>query len=69
MTTATPRLGINLMAWSGQVSPAELDLLPRIAALGYDGVEVPVLAPGAGNRLTITMRRYANPPTFAFPWP
>ena len=45
MTTATPRLGIDLMAWSGQVGPAELELLPRIAALGYDGVEVPVLAP------------------------
>lgn len=39
------RLGINLMAWSGQVGVAELDLLPRIAALGYDGVELPVLAP------------------------
>ena len=39
------RLGINLMAWSGRVGPAELDLLPRIAGLGYDGIEVPVLAP------------------------
>ena len=26
------------------------------------------LAPGAGTRLTIGMRRYANPPTLAFPW-
>jgi hypothetical protein len=26
------------------------------------------LAPGAGARLTLRMRRYANPPTFAFPW-
>lgn len=26
------------------------------------------LAPGCGGRLTIKMRRYANPPTFAFPW-
>ena len=26
------------------------------------------LAPGAGERLTLTMRRYANQPTFAFPW-
>ena len=39
------RLGINLMAWSGLIGPAELGLLPRIAALGYDGVELPVLAP------------------------
>jgi hypothetical protein len=26
------------------------------------------LAPGAGARLTITMRRYVNQPTVAFPW-
>ena len=26
------------------------------------------LAPGAGTRLTLTMRRYANRPTFALPW-
>jgi hypothetical protein len=26
------------------------------------------LAPGCGSRLTITMRRYANRPTLAFPW-
>jgi len=26
------------------------------------------LAPGCGNRLVIKMKRYANQPTFAFPW-
>ena len=26
------------------------------------------LAPGGGGRLTVKMKRYANPPTFAFPW-
>ena len=26
------------------------------------------LAPGGGGRLKIKMKRYANPPTFAFPW-
>ena len=26
------------------------------------------LAPGAGERLTVTMRRYANLPTMRFPW-
>jgi hypothetical protein len=26
------------------------------------------LAPGCGDRLTIAMDRYANPPTLAFPW-
>ena len=41
-----------------------------------DGREVPVdrpevtvvLAPGAGASLAFQMRRYANPPTLAFPW-
>ena len=41
------RLGINLMAWAGGAGPAERDLLPGIAALGYDGVELPVFAPEA----------------------
>jgi hypothetical protein len=26
------------------------------------------LAPGAGETLTIQLRRYANQPTLAFPW-
>ncbi|HEV2121574.1 MAG TPA: TIM barrel protein, partial [Chloroflexota bacterium] len=39
------RLGINLMAWSGTIGPDELALLPRIASLGYDGVELPIFAP------------------------
>ncbi len=26
------------------------------------------LAPGAGERLSIRMQRFANQPTFAFPW-
>lgn len=38
------RLGVNLMAWSGQV---DVGLFPRIARLGYDGVELPLLAPDA----------------------
>lgn len=39
------RFGINLMAWSGRIGPAELALLPRIAELGYAGVELPILSP------------------------
>ena len=26
------------------------------------------LAPGCGAQLKIALKRYANPPTFAFPW-
>src|SRR6266542_2168484 len=41
------RLGINLMAWAGSVGEAELGLLPGIAEMGYDGVELPIFAPEA----------------------
>ena len=41
------RLGINLMAWSGQLGPAEIALFPTLARLGYAGVELPVFAPDA----------------------
>lgn len=39
----------------------------RTTPVGHSYVTVR-LAPGTGARLTVTMRRYANPPTFAFPW-
>ena len=37
------RIGVNLMAWSDSVGPAELALLPWLAELGYDGAEIPLL--------------------------
>jgi hypothetical protein len=48
----------------------------RIESASWDGPAHPVgsthftveLAPGAGARLTLTMRRYAATPTIAFPW-
>jgi D-psicose/D-tagatose/L-ribulose 3-epimerase len=60
------RLGINLMAWSGTTGPQELALFPRIAELGYDGVELPIFVPQTvvaaevrrvleGNRLACTV--------------
>ena len=36
------KLSIHLMVWSGDVGQAELDRLPAIKAMGYDGVEVPI---------------------------
>ncbi len=37
--------------------------------LAVDGPHLTVrLAPGAGVRLTLGMKRYTNQPTFAFPW-
>lgn len=39
------------------------------AAVPIDGTHFTVhLAPGAGSRITISMQRYANQPTLAFPW-
>lgn len=39
------------------------------AVTPVDQAQVTVrLAPGAGGRLTLAMQRYANQPTFAFPW-
>lgn len=36
------KIGINLMVWSGEVGAVELDRLPNIKAMGYDGVEIPI---------------------------
>ena len=36
--------GINLLCLSGQIGPEHAGQIERIAALGYDGVEIPVLA-------------------------
>ena len=48
----------------------------QFTSITIDGREVPVdrpevtihMAPGAGAKLVFKMRRYANPPTLAFPW-
>jgi D-psicose/D-tagatose/L-ribulose 3-epimerase len=37
--------GINLMVWSGELGTQELALLPRIRAMGYSSVELPILEP------------------------
>jgi hypothetical protein len=47
---------IELVEWGG-----------KVARVGAPHVTVR-LAPGAGATLTLTMRRYANQPTVAFPW-
>lgn len=65
-----------------QVEPRELVMQAggyaehQFTSAVIDGREVPVdrpditvhLAPGAGASLLFKMRRYANPPTLAFPW-
>jgi D-psicose/D-tagatose/L-ribulose 3-epimerase len=47
------KLGVNLMAWTGSVDAAALELLPGIAELEYDGVELPVFVPEAVDALAV----------------
>ena len=54
------RIGVNLMAWTGSVDAAALALLPGIAELGYDGVELPVFAPETVNAAHVRRALEAN---------
>jgi D-psicose/D-tagatose/L-ribulose 3-epimerase len=37
--------GINMLVWSGQLDSEEMARLPRIRAMGYSSVELPIFAP------------------------
>jgi len=39
------KIGVNLLLWCGGFSDENIPLIERVAALGYDGVELPVFAP------------------------
>jgi len=39
------RLGVNTFLWTSEFTTANLDLLPRLKAAGFDGVELPVASP------------------------
>jgi D-psicose/D-tagatose/L-ribulose 3-epimerase len=39
------KFGVNTLIWSAEFGPAQLPLLPKIKAWGFDGVEVPVFHP------------------------
>jgi len=66
----------------GQLEPRTVILQPgayaehRFTEVSLDGKSVAIdgpsftvrLAPGAGARLVLKMKRHANPPTLAFPW-
>lgn len=41
------KLGVNTFIWSSTFTTANLDLLPRIKARGFDGVELPIAQPHA----------------------
>jgi sugar phosphate isomerase/epimerase len=35
-------IGVHLMVWSGQIGQAEIERLPAVKEMGYDGVEIPI---------------------------
>jgi D-psicose/D-tagatose/L-ribulose 3-epimerase len=49
------KLGVNTFIWTSEFTPANLGLLPRLKAAGFDGVELPVAQP-AGFRSTDVRR-------------
>src|SRR5688572_12006512 len=57
---APVQIGINLMAWTGSVDDAALSLLPGIAELGYDGVELPIFAPETVDAVAVRRALEAN---------
>ncbi|MGB3305577.1 MAG: sugar phosphate isomerase/epimerase family protein [Thermomicrobiales bacterium] len=45
--TRSTRVGIHTFVWSATTTETILEILPRVAASGYTGVEVPILTPGS----------------------
>src|SRR5687768_8640238 len=43
------KLGMNLLLWTGEVTPEHFPLLARIKEWGFDGVEIPVITGDAGT--------------------
>ena len=41
------KFGVNTLIWGASFGPSDFHLLPRIKASGFDGIEVPILDPGA----------------------
>jgi len=41
------KFGVNTYIWSADFTPAHLDLLPRLKAAGFDGVEIPIFRPAS----------------------
>jgi len=36
------KIGFNLLLWTGHVTEENFDLFPKLKAVGYDGVEIPI---------------------------
>lgn len=54
------KLGVNTFIWTSEFTPANLDLLPRIKAAGFDGVELPVAQPASFRTADVRRALEAN---------
>lgn len=54
------KLGVNTFIWSADFTPANTDLLPRIKAAGFDGVEIPIAQPAQFKTSAIRRELEAN---------
>jgi D-psicose/D-tagatose/L-ribulose 3-epimerase len=54
------KLGVNTFIWTSEFTPDHLDLLPRIKAAGFDGVELPVAQPAAFRTTDVRRALEAN---------
>lgn len=54
------KLGVNTFIWTSEFTPANLDLLPRIKAAGFDGVELSVAQPASFRTAEVRRALEAN---------
>jgi D-psicose/D-tagatose/L-ribulose 3-epimerase len=47
------KFGVNTLIWGASFEPCHFDLLPRIKAAGFDGIELPVFNPASFNAAPI----------------
>jgi hypothetical protein len=67
LNAGQPRTVTVQMGGYGEHTATTVTVAGRSVTVGARSFDVQ-LAPGAGDTLTIGLRRYANQPTLAFPW-
>ena len=40
-----PKFGVNLLLWADKFDRETADLIPKVAEMGFDGVEIPIFDP------------------------
>ena len=49
------KFGVNTYIWGASFGPADFNLLPRLVAGGFDGIEVPILDPADGPLIAVRL--------------